>query len=256
MALPLGWRTDLAVLGHSGSQIEERGDHVLVRTPANPIYHWGNFVLVSDPAAVDDAGHWLDVFTAAFPQAGHRAIGLSAEPVPSSWATTGLEIEHEDVLALTGLPTERPLPAGYVARPLASVGDWKQVVRLSLEEHHPEREDSEEFLRENKAAQARMVDASVAAFFGAYEGAELVSCLGIVDCGGGVARYQSVLTAPVHRRRGLTSHLLGRAAHWAAERALGELVIVADADSSASCLYQSAGFTHVQRSCQAYRAGG
>ncbi|MDQ6687929.1 MAG: GNAT family N-acetyltransferase [Actinomycetota bacterium] len=255
MALPLGWRTDLAVLGHSGSEIESHDGHVLVRTPANPTYHWGNFVLVTHPAAVDDAEHWLDVFVAAFPQARHRAIGLSAEPSPSSWATTGLDIEHEDVLALSTLPAERPLADGYVARSLASVGDWEQVLRLSLDEHHTEREDSIEFLRENKAAQARMVGASVAAFFGAYQGAELVSCLGIVDCGGGVARYQSVLTAAAHRRRGLTTHLLGRASRWAAERALGELVIVAEADGAASRLYQSVGFVPVQRSSQAYRAG-
>ncbi|MDQ6935949.1 MAG: GNAT family N-acetyltransferase [Actinomycetota bacterium] len=255
MALPLGWRTDLAVLGHSGSEIEEHDDHVLIRTPANPTYHWGNFVLVTHPAAVDDAEHWLDVFVAAFPQALHRAIGLSAEPTPSSWATTGLEIEHEDVLALSGLPAERPLAEGYAVRPLVNIVDWEQLVRLSLEEHHTEHRDSEEFLRESKTAQVRMVSASVAAFFGVFAGAELVSCLGIVDCGGGVARYQSVLTAAAHRRRGLTSHLLGRAAHWAAVRALGELVIVADPDSAASRLYQSVGFVPVQRSSQAYRAG-
>ena len=52
MDVPLSWHTDLAVLAASGSWVEEHADHLVVRTPANPSYHWGNFVLVTDPTAV------------------------------------------------------------------------------------------------------------------------------------------------------------------------------------------------------------
>lgn len=76
----------------------------------------------------------------------------------------------------------------------------------------------------------------------------LVAQLGIVDCGQGIARYQHVFTAPEHRRRGLTSHLLGVAARWASDRGCNRWVIVADADSDASRLYQACGFTDAEGS--------
>lgn len=32
----LGYRTDLALLRYGGSEIEDRGDHVVIRSPDNP----------------------------------------------------------------------------------------------------------------------------------------------------------------------------------------------------------------------------
>ena len=108
------------------------------------------------------------------------------------------------------------------------------------------------FQRGATAAKARMCAAGVAVFLGAFEGPDLVADLGIVDCGEGIARYQSVVTAEPHRRRGLASHLLGVAADWAHARACDRLVILADADGAPSHLYRSLGFSPVLRSAQAY----
>jgi len=223
MTLPLGWRTDVAVRRLSGAQVDEHSDHLVVRTPADPAYHWGNFVLVTDPAAVDDAGRWLRTFEAEFPAADHRAVGLVAEPQHRiAWAAADMVLEHEDVLASSTGPVRRPLAAGYEVRPAAS----------------------------------RRVAPASSAFFGAYAGGRLAASLGIVDCGDGIARYQEVRTEPEHRRRGLASHLLGVAADWAAERGCRQWVILADTDSDAGRLYRSLGFGFVQRSTQAYRGPG
>ena len=43
----LGWRTDLALLEISGSVLEDRGDHLVVRTPDNPTFWWGNFLMLA-----------------------------------------------------------------------------------------------------------------------------------------------------------------------------------------------------------------
>ena len=42
----LGLRTDLVLLRLGGSVVEHHDDHVVVRTPDNPTYWWGNFLLV------------------------------------------------------------------------------------------------------------------------------------------------------------------------------------------------------------------
>lgn len=36
----LGYRTDLALLRLGGSEFEDRGDHLVVRTPHNPTFWW------------------------------------------------------------------------------------------------------------------------------------------------------------------------------------------------------------------------
>ena len=253
-ALPLGWHTDVAVLEHSGSTVERREDHWVVRTPDNPTFHWGNFVLVTDPDAVGDAERWLEVFVSAFPEARHRTIGLCADPPDvTPWEGLGLEIEHEDVLAGSG-PTVVALADGYVVRTLESDADWAQDLRLTLGEYGGD-EGRASFETRSSQAKVRLSRSGVATWVGAFAGDDLVADLGIVDCGDGVARYQSVLTDAGHRRRGLASHLLGAAADWAHTRGCDRLVILADADEAPSRLYQSLGFAPVLRSAQAYSPG-
>lgn len=249
MRLPLGWHTDLAVRRAGGSTVEERPDHVVVRTSDNPTFHWGNFVLVTDPGAVDHAARWLETFEKEFPDAEHRAIGLVADPDPAAWEAAGLAVEHEDVLASDACPDATPLAQGYLVRQLDTQEDWSQSTGLEVEEYPGDAE----FHHAATATRARMSERADAAWFGAFEGDRLVGQLGVVDCGDATARYQAVLTAARHRRRGLASHLLGVAGAWASERGAHSWVIVADADSDASRLYRTRGFRSVGRSSQAYR---
>jgi GNAT superfamily N-acetyltransferase len=243
---PLGWRTDLDVRRLGGSEIEDRGDHLVVRTPTNPTYHWGNFVFARE--RVHDAEHWLAVFEAAFPEARHRAIGLAALPTDDApWTAQGLVVEHDEVLAAAQLPGAHPLPEGYDVRQLLSDADWEASTALRLPE-------GQEFAMGTTRTRSAMTADGATAWFGAFAAdGSLASELGIVDCGGGLARYQSVLTHEDHRRRGLTSHLLGVAAAWAAKRDVTRWVIVAEAASNAARLYRRAGFAPVETNAQAYR---
>ncbi len=65
----LGFLTDLAVRRAEGSQITDCGDHVVVRSPANPGYWWGNFLLLGRPPGTRDLAAWLERFEAEFPAA-------------------------------------------------------------------------------------------------------------------------------------------------------------------------------------------
>ncbi len=257
MDLPLSWHTDLAVLAASGSSIEEHADHLVIRTPANPTYHWGNFVMVTDPATVDDAARWEAVFTTSFPGADHRAVGLPGSPThPTAWAALGMEIENEDVLVRDAPLEPRPLPDGYAVRPLSTDDDWQQSHDLRVADLDAEQRADPgraEYERGTTAARRRLVETGNAVFLGAFAGHELAADQGILDCGAGVARYQDVFTAPAHRRRGLTSHLLGEASRWAAARGARTWVILADAGEPPSRLYQKVVFRPGEPSSQAYR---
>lgn len=254
--LPLGWATDIAVLEHGGSTVEDHGDHLVVRTPDIPTYHWGNCLLVTDPDTDGDAERWVKAFQSAFPSATWVAIGLTTMPGDvTAWAEQSLELELNDVLATGTLPHEAPLPAEYAVRRLIG-DDWEQVVELDLAENERTGEwepaSYEPFTRARMHSQRAMSERDIAAFFGAFADDVLVANLGVVRCGT-AARYQNVGTDARHRRRGLASHLLGVAARWAADQGCHHWVIVTEAANPAGRVYRKAGFELDTATVQAYR---
>src|SRR5262245_33455016 len=74
--ISLGFQTDLALLELGGTQMADRGDHLVVRTPDNPTFWWGNFLLLAGPPPQADAQTWIDRFHAEFPDARHVALGF------------------------------------------------------------------------------------------------------------------------------------------------------------------------------------
>lgn len=255
--LPPGWETDLAVLRLSGSTIDDRGDHLLVRTPDNRDFHWGNFVFVTDEKRVDDAARWVDTFRAALPEVTWTAIGLIRPPDdPDGWTEQGLDLELDEVLTTHSLPRQTPLAVGYAVRRLSG-GDWAQSVARSVAENDRTREHDPEsfarFARGRVDARRALSERGIAAFFGAFADEVLVADLGIVRCGT-TARYQSVGTDEEHRRRGLAAHLLGVAARWSADRGCDRWVIITEATNPAGRVYRGVGFRPDTVNAQAYRA--
>jgi hypothetical protein len=105
----LAFRTDLAMLEHSGSTVEDRGTHLVVRTPDNPTFWWGNFLLLpAPPADVDDAQHWLSTFEEAFPEARHRTFGIDGVDGGSEdlapFSAIGLDLDVSTVMTATVVP--------------------------------------------------------------------------------------------------------------------------------------------------------
>jgi len=255
-ALPPGWETDLAVLALSGSVITDHGDHLVIRTPANPDYHWGNFVFVSDEEAVNDARRWIHTFHAAVPAASWVAIGLVRMPEDTAaWIGQEVDLELDEVLTTATLPRQTPLPVGYTVRRLDGA-DWAQVVDREVADNDRTGEHDApsfaEFAARRTAAQRELSERDDGAFFGAFAGESLVASLGIVRCGT-TARYQSVGTDEQHRRRGLAAHLLGVAARWSSTYGCARWVIVTESTNPAGRVYRSVGFSPDVGNAQAYR---
>lgn len=243
--LPSRWATDLAVLQLFGSTIEQHSDHLVVRTPANPDFHWGNFILVTDAAQTFDADRWLEVFAEAHPGADWIAIGLITPPTDrSAWAAHELDVEVDEALSTDRCPRGTDLADGYRARRLVG-SDWDRLVASELSDNQAsdtyDAAAHERFVRTRSHLLAEASAREALAYFGAFDGDELVSSLGIVVCDG-VARYQAVGTDSAHRRRGLAGHLLGVAAQWAGDQGCHRWVIVTETTNPAGRLYRSVGF--------------
>jgi GNAT superfamily N-acetyltransferase len=255
--LPPGWETDLAVLRLHGSVIEDRGDHLVVRSAANPDHHWGNCLLVLDEQAVEDAARWLAAFEDAHPQATWRSIGLIRQPADDrAWTALGVEVEGDDVLTTGHLPRQAPLAEGYSVRRIEGQ-DWEQVIAAEVLDNERtggyDPATHERFARVQTGLRRRLSEQDVLAFFGAFDGDVLASNLGVVRCGP-TARYQAVGTDQTHRRRGLAAHLLGVAARWSADHGCHRWVIITEVDNPAGRVYRSVGFGSDVSNARAYRA--
>lgn len=252
----LAWRTDLALLQYSGSIVEDHGDHLVVRTPLNPVFYWGNFLLLATPAVPATVDHWLRRFESEFPDARHRTFGVDgahgrlADLDPLTAA--GFEPECSTVMTADAVhPPARPNTEAVI-RPLGSDDDWAQQVELSLagEDEHV----TPDFVVPRVAAERALVDRGHGRWYGAFLADKLVSSLGLFTASEGLARFQDVKTHPDARGRGLAGSLVHTASRWALDE-LGArtLVMVADPDYLAIRIYRAVGFTDSETQLQAMR---
>lgn len=245
----LGFRTDLMLRRLAGATVEDRGDHIVVTTAANPGFWWGNFLLLAEPPR--DITPWLAVFEGAFPDAMHVAIGVDGVGGETG-DTPGLRAEVGVVLTATHFPPRPPDPYKKI-RPLDSDLDWAQAVELQLVSHGDEPSPTHQLFVERRVAEERaLVEAGHGAWFGAFPDGTLRASLGVVSDGSGIARYQNVETQPEFRRRGLATQLVYEAGVQALAKA-ETLVIVADPDDVAIGIYRAAGFADREQQVQLWR---
>ena len=255
----LGFRTDLLLLELAGSVFHDMGEYVVVRTPENPGYWWGNFLLYRTPFAPDDTELRGDDFRREFPDAKHVAFGIDNTDgdagAVDELIAAGFMVEHSTVMtAERVVPPLRPNEEATY-RFLTSDADWEQVYHQSLACAELEVDaEYEEFTRRKLAAKREVVDAGHGKWFGAFDGDRLQSSLGLVFDGNGLARFQNVQTWPDDRGRGLAGTLV----HHASTYGLGEgrarkLVMVADPDYVAIRIYRSVGFADSETQLQITR---
>ena len=258
--ISLGFRTDLMLRTLAGSTITDHGTRLVVRTPANPGFWWGNFVLFNAPPRKGDARSWAALFSGDFPQAAHLALGVDGTNGDTGdadeLAELGVASEVNSVLTATRLlPPGEPDIATDI-RPLTSDDDWAQATRLRIacDDHFTMTAEHQQFLERKVAEHRRICDAGHGAWFGAFVEGRMRAGAGLFSDGSGLARFQDVETHPSYRRRGLASSLVHQAGHWGLHQ-LGArtLVIVADPGYHAIRLYRALGFADAERQVQLSR---
>lgn len=259
MISSLGFRTDVALRVAEGAEIADRGDYLVVRSPGNPDFWWGNFLLLVAWPGPGAGEHWLARFATEFPQARHVALGVDTpgepEGMPAGFAAAGVEMHQDTVLTCAAVRPPPRLTQDADIRPLESDLDWRQSVDLAMRcfDHG----EPGGYLEARMAARRRVTEAARGAWFGAFADGRLLAQLGLLDAGGGRARYQHVETDPAARRQGLAGTLVWHAGRWGREAlGAGTFVIVADPADVAIRLYRSCGFADAESQFSFERPAG
>src|SRR6516165_326160 len=255
----LGYRTDLMLLGLQGSVIEHRAGYQVIRTPANPTFYWGNFLLLDRPPAPGQVSSWRSTFTREFPGAGHVAIGVDGTSGDAGdeaeLAAAGLETDYSTVLtAAATTPPPRPNEVAQF-RMLAGDADWDAALGLQEAVHsYGDPEGWQGFNGRRLLAMRQMQARGLGAWFGAFHAGRMVSGFGVFGDGGGVVRFQNVDTHPEHRNKGLAGTLVHKASQYARqEMAAKTQVIIADQAGTAIRIYRSVGFGDTETQVQLQR---
>lgn len=255
----LGLRSEM--IFHRAHGVVERHDgYWAIRTPENPTYFWGNCLVFDDAPRAGDAARWLALFERHIaqqqPASRHVALGLTEQLAGEreAFSDLGFDVQESVVMSTTA---PRSAPAPRVAAALRALGpqDWPALIELHVltrEPHHPEA-DYRRYAERSVADWRSLSEAGQGGWWGGFVDGALVAALGLYfereAAAGGerLGRYQSVVTHPGWRRRGLCRALVSQAGRSALlERSAYRLVMVADAHDIARGIYASVGFEVVE----------
>nr|WP_202885910.1 GNAT family N-acetyltransferase [Kribbella sandramycini] len=243
----LGYRTDVLLLTLGGSVVTDAGEYLVVRTPANPTFWWGNYLIYRTAFGPGDLERRLADFAREFPGAEHVAFGIDTVDglvgADDELAAAGVQVEPSVVMATESVvaPARPNTTSTYR---FVEGDDWAQVLELTLATAEMTVDDGyREFARRKVANERLLVEAGHGKWFGAFDGDRLQASLGLMFDGHGLARFQNVQTHPDDRNQGIASTLV----HWASTYGLGEggattLVMVADPEYLAIRIYRALGF--------------
>lgn len=244
----VGLKTELGLAATQGT-LEDRGDHVVIRTPANPDYYFGNFLVLAEPPR--DIAPWIRRFHDAFADAAgiqHVAFRwdatTAAGPLEALQAA-GFEVSNDSVMTAT------TVTAGDTPYPIRELraDEMPAVAALALASSDDQGPAYRRFLERRAAWKGVIIERGLGSFWGAFDDDTLVGSLGLVRLDR-LARYQDVQTAATHRGRGIASALLAAAAEHVT--GVEQYVIVAEPTSIAARIYARAGFRVAERMVSAF----
>lgn len=252
----LSYRTDLFFHAFDGV-VADRGEYLVITTPSNPTYWWGNFILFAGPPGEGDLARWKAIFSKEIrppEQLGHMAFGIDGQGGDAGtlepFLQDGFVLEESVVLSAQQVQPPPKYNHEVSVRPLRTAEEWAQATETQVLCRPPELKEAEYRIFNARKMQGyqNMTEAGKGDWFGAFLGDTLVADLGIFF-EGQLARFQSVGTHPDYRRQGICGTLVYQTARYALEHyGVRTLVMVADEHYHAARIYESVGFKPVEKS--------
>jgi GNAT superfamily N-acetyltransferase len=246
----LALQTELALAATRGT-VTDRGDYIVIETPDDPGYYYGNLLVLPAAPQVGEVAYWTRRFADELgkkPGIDHVTFwwdGVTGDAgATDELAAASFTIETSIVMATNAIA------AATSPWPIRTMSPDEVLATAEIAYAIGDRHDESyrAFLQRRAAWDRELVVRGVASFYAAFDGAHPIASLGLVRLGA-LARFQDVQTLPPYRRRGVASALLAAAATDTRER----LVILAQADGIGERVYSHAGFHAVERTASACR---
>lgn len=253
----LGYRTDIQFLTFDG-ELHERDDYWVIRTPANPTFYWGNFLLFKRPPQLGDIERWRGYFEDEIQanydaKVEHLAFGWDAPGgecgAIQDFVNAGFEPSRNVILSATEVFQPPKWNSDVEILPLQTESDWEALLEMEVLCFRGKQSVGgyKKFTSRQHERYRAMIAAGYGGWYGAFFDGTLVASLGLFNWDG-LARFQSVCTHPDFRRRGLCSTLVYQAArHGVDDMGAEKLVMAADDAYHAAVIYESIGFRPTER---------
>ena len=246
----LGRRTDLIFAKFSGS-VTDKGSYTLIKTPSNPDYNWGNYIVFDQAPQKGSLEQWTSIFDKEFEYYSkpHHYVftwdtGNEEKGDYQEFLDAKFHLDSAKVLTASKLNLPPYINNQVQLRIISTDQDWDNVIKLQTLCADPKfmNDDYAQFKARQMKSYRKMAEAGMGSWFGAYKDGKLVGDLGIFY-EGKVGRYQNVETHPDHRGQGICGTLVYQTGLLAFEEfGVDQLVMEADIDYHAARIYESVGF--------------
>jgi GNAT superfamily N-acetyltransferase len=232
----IGMATDAMFAAFDGAVID-RGDYVVVSTPTNPTYFWGNHLVLREPPRAADLDSWSRIFERELPHAKHRAFFFDR--------TDGADFDYEPFRALGFIPD----PTSVMRLDHEPRGPSAELVTLAAPPFDlldacfgGGREGFRAFLRIQVERWTRMIASGFGHWFAIADNGEPIATCGIFPHPLPCSRFQLIAVHPAHRNRGLASTLVASVCR----RTRGPFIIGCVPESQAERIYARLGFVKIE----------
>lgn len=250
-----GINSDLIFVRYNGV-INDHNTCIEARTPHNPEYYFGNFLIFGAPPKAGEVDAWESRFEKVFsdnPLITHKTFCWSPEhkltsDVKEKLLQRGYEIDRVSVLGARKTTARYAPPDGVDFRVLTTDSDWAQALQNQIDSRDmsfalgPYAAFKQTQMNNYRAMQQN----GWGHWYGAFKGDKLVANMGIFSHEQ-VSRFQSVVTDAAHRRQGICSALV----HYVSSETLkqhpaNQLIIMAEKDEPAERIYSALGFELIE----------
>ncbi len=252
----VGHQTDLFFL-EEDSIVEHHADAIVIKSPSNPEFFFGNYLIFNRSNTELDVHHYVERFNQAFSDAkgiNHVAfswdIGFPIDQlsIPASYSKDLLRS-----LTFQG-DMEPPKKLPFFIKPIETDSEWDQVktsqAALMLEFAQ---DDVEKMLTRRISNYRRLIENGEGIWLGAFDGSTLAGNLGIFHRNN-LARFQNVSTTAQYRSRGICKTLIKTAVQLVEQKnPYISFVIQTEQGSIAEQIYLSLGFIPTEEVVAVYQ---
>lgn len=253
----IGYRTDMIFHDRNGF-VEEHADYFAIRTPTNPSFWFGNFILFARAPVAGDFEGWMNTHREVFGATLNHVTLSWDEPTPGfidEFIAAGFRPSNGLALSMCTYGGGAAINPDIAVRTLHETSEWEAMLAQQIvadREDFGYPEDGGFFRRTEMKSLKAMAEDGQGHWWGAFDGPELVGGMGLYfDVERTVGRFQYVTTRASHRRQRVCTTLLDRAVRHAFETVkVKQLVICTGADDSnpAITAYRNFGFREAVRS--------